>query len=130
MLDFCYTTKKIFFVVVCTNNSNYPRKVEMTESGKFIEIERDNPDNDCAIDKIDEENEVGINNDDNKTVTDKERMPVTSSPNQSPGKTVRIKENGTQPNGDKVGEVRLLYDYLVILIDELLNALFERICIV
>ncbi|XP_026324661.1 uncharacterized protein LOC113233693 isoform X4 [Hyposmocoma kahamanoa] len=79
-------------------------KVEMTESGKFIEIERDSADNDCAIDKIDEENEMGMNKDNNKTATDKERMPVTSSPNQSPGKTVRIKENGTQPNGDKVGQ--------------------------
>lgn len=110
--------------VVCTNNPNYPRKVEITESGKFIEIERDNATNDCAIDKIDEENEVGINNDNNKTATDKERMPVTSSPNQSPGKTVRIKENGTQPNGDKVGEVRVLHNYLVVLINKMLNARF------
>lgn len=101
--------------------------MEITESGKFIEIERDNADNDCAIEKIDEENEVGINNDNNKT--NKERMPVTSSPNQSPGKTVRIKENGTQPNGDKVGEVKMLYDYLVILIHKFLKARFEIYCL-
>lgn len=29
-----------------------------------------------------------------------DHKPVTPSPNQSPGKTVRIKENGAKPNGD------------------------------
>lgn len=98
---------------VCTNNSNHPQKVEITESGKFIEIERDNVDNECSIEKIDEENENGVENGNNITAIEKkeERMPVTSSPNQSPGKTVRIKENGTQPNGDKFGEVRLLFGF-------------------
>ncbi|XP_049882121.1 uncharacterized protein LOC126378056 isoform X2 [Pectinophora gossypiella] len=69
-------------------------KVEMTNSGKFIEVERENADGeqDSAIHKIEEEKETD----------DKE--PVPASPNQSPGKTVRIKENGAKPNGDSVGE--------------------------
>lgn len=55
----------------------------MTDSGKFIEVEREAVENNLPpIDK--------------KEV--KEQKSVT--PNQSPAKSVRIKENGAKYNGD------------------------------
>ncbi|CAG9790168.1 unnamed protein product [Diatraea saccharalis] len=68
-------------------------KVELTDSGKFVEVEREAAESEQpqerTIDKIDEE------------VPKK-----TVSPNASPGKTVRIKENGdkTTENGDVQGD--------------------------
>ncbi|XP_048488243.1 uncharacterized protein LOC105393438 isoform X3 [Plutella xylostella] len=59
-------------------------KVEMTQCGKFIEVERQN----SVPPSNGEKNELAEN-----------RKLVTSSPNQSPGKSVRIKENGAT-NGD------------------------------
>lgn len=57
--------------------------MEITDSGKFIEVEREAVDNSLpAIDK----QEI------------KEQKSVT--PNQSPAKSVRIKENGAKHNGD------------------------------
>ncbi|XP_045540620.1 uncharacterized protein LOC106708079 [Papilio machaon] len=63
-------------------------KVELTESGKFIEVERDAADLDRNVEKI----EKGVASDVQK---------ITPSPNQSPGKSVRIKENGAKENGAK-----------------------------
>ncbi|XP_034837788.1 uncharacterized protein [Maniola hyperantus] len=61
-------------------------KVEITDSGKFIEVEREAVENNLpAIDKQEF----------------KEQKSVT--PNQSPAKSVRIKENGAKPNGDTEG---------------------------
>ncbi|XP_052742677.1 uncharacterized protein LOC112046088 isoform X2 [Bicyclus anynana] len=58
-------------------------KVEITDSGKFIEVEREAIENNLpAIDKTEL----------------KEQKSVT--PNQSPAKSVRIKENGAKANGD------------------------------
>ncbi|XP_046974329.1 phospholipid transfer protein C2CD2L isoform X3 [Vanessa cardui] len=55
-------------------------KVELTDSGKFIEVEREAMDNNLeTIDKPKEKN---------------------PTPNQSPAKSVRIKENGAKANGD------------------------------
>ncbi|XP_047541268.1 uncharacterized protein LOC125074076 isoform X4 [Vanessa atalanta] len=55
-------------------------KVELTDSGKFIEVEREAMENNLEIrDKP------------------KEKHPT---PNQSPAKSVRIKENGAKANGD------------------------------
>lgn len=59
--------------------------MELTDSGKFIEVEREDTDNNY-IDK-------GTDNVDKS-------IDKTSTPNQSPGKSVRIKENGAKPNGD------------------------------
>ena len=66
--------------------------MEITNSGKFIEVERAEVESEAPqeSDTIDEsENE-----------TDTDNRPVTISPNASPGKTVRIKENGAKTNGD------------------------------
>ncbi|KAI5639594.1 c2 domain-containing protein [Phthorimaea operculella] len=75
-------------------------KVEMTESGKFIEVERENAENvdDSAHEKSEDDK-------------DKEK-PATSTPNQSPGKTVRIKENGATTNGDRLENVPEQGDYV------------------
>ncbi|XP_050357952.1 uncharacterized protein LOC126778448 isoform X4 [Nymphalis io] len=55
-------------------------KVELTDSGKFIEVEREAMENNIeTIDKPIEKH---------------------STPNQSPAKSVRIKENGAKANGD------------------------------
>ncbi|XP_049705979.2 uncharacterized protein LOC110382380 isoform X3 [Helicoverpa armigera] len=64
-------------------------KVEITDSGKFIEVERAEADTEVPQEsgKIDE------------SETESE-LPVSPSPNASPGKTVRIKENGAKANGD------------------------------
>lgn len=75
----------------------------MTGSGKFFEVEGEAADDerdDSAIDRIDEETE----NEKGDEKEEKEK-PISASPNQSPGKTVRIKENGAKLNGDNVGEV-------------------------
>lgn len=66
----------------------------MTDSGKFIEIERND-----AIDGKEPETEVA-----RKPEAD---VKASASPNQSPGKSVRIKENGAT-NGDNNEAVRLL----------------------
>ncbi|CAH0718598.1 unnamed protein product, partial [Brenthis ino] len=60
-------------------------KVELTDSGKFIEVEREDTDNNY-IDKDTDNIDKSISK--------------TSTPNQSPAKSVRIKENGAKPNGD------------------------------
>ncbi|CAH2098904.1 unnamed protein product [Euphydryas editha] len=59
-------------------------KVELTDSGKFIEVEREAVENNQEI--IDKFNDKPI-----------EKI---STPNQSPAKSVRIKENGAKANGD------------------------------
>lgn len=64
------------------------KKVELTESGKFIEVERDAAELDAKVEKT----EKGVASDVQK---------ITPSPNQSPGKSVRIKENGAKENGAK-----------------------------
>ncbi|CAH2226880.1 jg26633, partial [Pararge aegeria aegeria] len=58
-------------------------KVEITDSGKFIEVERE------AVES-------------NLPVIDKQEFKEQKSvtPNQSPAKSVRIKENGAKANGD------------------------------
>lgn len=56
----------------------------MTDSGKFIEVEKEAVQN-------------------NQEITDKiNEKPIekSSTPNQSPAKSVRIKENGAKANGD------------------------------
>ncbi|CAG5059927.1 unnamed protein product [Parnassius apollo] len=64
-------------------------KVELTDSGKFIEVEKEGADvTKPAVEKPE------------KSMTSEVQKSVTSSPNQSPGKTVRIKENGAKANGD------------------------------
>lgn len=79
-------------VLCCHTNpaKNLPKKMEITDSGKFIEVERSEVESEVPqeSDTIDEsENET-------------DNMPVTVTPNASPGKTVRIKENGAKANGD------------------------------
>lgn len=44
---------------------------------------------------------------------------VTASPNQSPGKSVRIKENGAKVNGENVDGVRMFV--LVFLFSEIIT---------
>ncbi|KAH9638135.1 hypothetical protein HF086_014314 [Spodoptera exigua] len=66
------------------------QRVEMTDTGKFIEVEKGEMDSEGpqeSDDKFDEH----VNETD---------LPVSASPNASPGKTVRIKENGAKANGD------------------------------
>nr|XP_037875707.1 uncharacterized protein LOC101746973 isoform X3 [Bombyx mori] len=63
--------------------------VELTDSGKFIEVERAD-----AIDK--QETEAKPLDKIEEAVTDKKSV----TPNQSPGKSVRIKENGNKVNGE------------------------------
>ncbi|PZC71612.1 hypothetical protein B5X24_HaOG212880 [Helicoverpa armigera] len=82
----------LFICVVCCVNCQEPKKsikVEITDSGKFIEVERAEADTEVPQEsgKIDE------------SETESE-LPVSPSPNASPGKTVRIKENGAKANGD------------------------------
>lgn len=95
--------------------------MELTDSGKFIEVERD------AIDKTiengngivkDGHGDVKDGNGDLKEETDQSTIDnddslqseiaksVSASPSQSPGKTVRIKENGAKMNGDSGEAVR------------------------
>ncbi|CAB3232657.1 unnamed protein product [Arctia plantaginis] len=62
-------------------------KVEITDSGKFIEVEK--ADAEPAIPQESAIVDESLN-----------EKCVTPSPNQSPGKTVRIKENGAKANGD------------------------------
>ncbi|CAH2061999.1 unnamed protein product, partial [Iphiclides podalirius] len=59
-------------------------KVELTDSGKFVEVEKEA----AAEEKQ----------------TEREGAPPArkSTPNQSPAKSVRIKENGAKPNGETV----------------------------
>ncbi|XP_075987896.1 uncharacterized protein LOC142984291 isoform X2 [Anticarsia gemmatalis] len=64
-------------------------KVEITDSGKFIEVERAEAETD--VEKPQENGKIDESLDE---------TPVTPSPNTSPGKTVRIKENGAKTNGD------------------------------
>lgn len=78
-------------VAILTPQKIYQKKVEMTDSGKFIEVERGETDAEVrpeSDDKFDE-NEMK-----------ETEIPVSASPNASPGKTVRIKENGAKANGD------------------------------
>ncbi|XP_053620939.1 uncharacterized protein LOC128681226 isoform X1 [Plodia interpunctella] len=62
-------------------------KVELTDSGKFIEVERDET----------QKSEPAPTTDNVEKPKDKSQTPT---PNTSPGKTVRIKENGAKLNGD------------------------------
>ncbi|XP_045457350.1 phospholipid transfer protein C2CD2L [Melitaea cinxia] len=59
-------------------------KVELTDSGKFIEVEKEAVQNNQEI---------------TEKINDKP-IEKTSTPNQSPAKSVRIKENGAKANGD------------------------------
>ncbi|XP_060808010.1 uncharacterized protein LOC106142156 [Amyelois transitella] len=63
-------------------------KVELTDSGKFIEVEREET-----------QKTEHIATTDNVEIT--KDKPKTSTPNASPAKSVRIKENGAKMNGDK-----------------------------
>lgn len=60
----------------------------MTDSGKFIEVERGD-----VIDNLPIDNTDAIDN----ANTEKK---MATSPPQSPAKSVRIKENGTKTNGE------------------------------
>ncbi|KAL0860110.1 hypothetical protein ABMA27_010419 [Loxostege sticticalis] len=68
-------------------------KVELTESGKFVEVERETIDKEAPqetpVDKVES--------------SEKDKI---ATPNQSPGKTVRIKENGDKipENGEAQGD--------------------------
>ncbi|XP_026743461.1 uncharacterized protein LOC113505126 isoform X2 [Trichoplusia ni] len=62
-------------------------KVELTNSGKFIEVER-------------AENEIETTGNGKIECESETEKSVTVTPNASPGKTVRIKENGAKANGD------------------------------
>ena len=70
--------------------------MELTDSGKFIEVEREGEIENAYLqnntDNIEKNTDNKEKNTDNK---DK-----TSTPNQSPAKSVRIKENGAKTNGD------------------------------
>lgn len=103
---------------------NLPKKVELTDSGKFIEIERDTESQNGHIEPTADQKEADkgaqvvtkevdikgigtqevkekvIGSQDCKNEVDK------PSPSQSPGKTVRIKENGAKLNGDSKDTVR------------------------
>lgn len=72
-------------------------KVEITDSGKFIEVERAE-----AEPFVPQESAKHDESLTEKPVNEKpaNEKPVIPSPNQSPGKTVRIKENGAKTNGD------------------------------
>lgn len=63
------------------------KKVELTNSGKFIEVER-------------AENEIETTGNGKVECESETEKSVTVTPNASPGKTVRIKENGAKANGD------------------------------
>ncbi|XP_068624307.1 uncharacterized protein [Battus philenor] len=65
-------------------------KVELTDSGKFIEVERE-----ASIPSGQEDKPE-------KLVAGVVRKTDTPSPSQSPGKSVRIKENGAKANGDTI----------------------------
>ncbi|KAM3968740.1 uncharacterized protein ACR2FA_000349 isoform 2-T2 [Aphomia sociella] len=62
-------------------------KVELTDSGKFIEVERE-----------DSQTTAPESTDNTESDIDKS---LPASPNMSPAKSVRIKENGSKINGDK-----------------------------
>lgn len=68
-------------------------KVELTDSGKFIEVERE------LSEPVVKEQTTDNGTFKEDSVVDKR---ITASPNQSPGKSVRIKENGAKLNGDNV----------------------------
>ncbi|CAG4993140.1 unnamed protein product [Colias eurytheme] len=83
-------------------------KVEMTDSGKFIEVEREASIKESPEEKSNDINDKISEKDENTSDTDKksetveEKKDVTSStasPSQSPAKSVRIKENGAKSNG-------------------------------
>ncbi|XP_022124086.2 uncharacterized protein LOC110999376 isoform X2 [Pieris rapae] len=74
-------------------------KVELTDSGKFIEVEREaslkeSPETQLTLENTQKNIDIPEKVDDKNGSTS-----VTSSPSQSPAKSVRIKENGTKPNG-------------------------------
>ncbi|CAH0598815.1 unnamed protein product [Chrysodeixis includens] len=64
-------------------------KVELTNSGKFIEVER-----------AESENQIETTGNGKVECESETEKSVTVTPNASPGKTVRIKENGAKANGD------------------------------
>ncbi|XP_073965924.1 uncharacterized protein isoform X2 [Choristoneura fumiferana] len=66
-------------------------KVELTESGKFIEVEREEAIDNLDLDSPDTTTMESI--DENKTEQH------VSTPHASPAKSVRIKENGAKTNG-------------------------------
>lgn len=77
--------------------------MEITDSGKFIEVERsvaEPTENDTS--ELQDQSATDID----ESLQSEVAKSVTASPSQSPGKTVRIKENGAKLNGDSK-EVRL-----------------------
>ncbi|XP_050680341.1 uncharacterized protein LOC126976161 isoform X2 [Leptidea sinapis] len=77
-------------------------KVELTDSGKFIEVERD-----ANLKDIPENETNGVKPPEVEMVLEKAPeksglKSATASPNQSPAKSVRIKENGAKTNGTDV----------------------------
>ncbi|CAK1549349.1 unnamed protein product [Leptosia nina] len=78
-------------------------KVEMTDSGKFIEVEREaSLKNSPESEKTAENTQKNIDIPDSKKDGEKGTQSKTATPSQSPAKSVRIKENGTKPNGTDV----------------------------
>lgn len=81
-----------FAVFSCGNtNPEIPRKVELTDSGKFIEVEREEAIDNLELDSPDTTTMESI--DENKPEQH------VSTPHASPAKSVRIKENGAKTNG-------------------------------
>lgn len=97
--------------------------MELTDSGKFIEVEREATEkpvengngngnvtgNGTAKDNEDQKDDTDLSTIDNDDSMRSEIKSITASPSQSPGKTVRIKENGAKMNGDS--EVRFCVDF-------------------
>lgn len=72
--------------------------MELTDSGKFIEVEREahlkeSPETQLTLENTQKNIDIP------EKVSENESHSVTSSPSQSPAKSVRIKENGAKPNG-------------------------------
>lgn len=99
--------------------------MELTDCGKFIEVEREaiektiengngsvregNGDVKDAIEK--EDTDLSTIDNDESLKSDVVKY-VSASPSQSPGKTVRINENGAKMNGDNGEAVRFLCGFL------------------
>lgn len=73
-------------------------KVELTDSGKFIEVESEET----------EKTEPETTTPTDKVESDIDKS-VTASTNTSPAKSVRIMENGAKMNGDNAEAVRFVF---------------------
>lgn len=71
-------------------------KVELTDSGKFIEVEKEAGAQEKTVEVAKVESDLG-----------KAAPAPQKTPNQSPGKSVRIKENGAKANGGAVDSAKV-----------------------